>query len=105
MMSNASSIKDRMRDGKYDERGRKAWLSVDRRSIWQIDSPNLSKCSSAAARSFFVNLSFFGVLDDLGIPQGTIKIGNGPEPAGNGEGGKTRVSTPCRDRQSEQGKG
>lgn len=103
MMSNASSIKVRTRVGKYDERGRYLWVS-DCRSICRIDSPKLSRCVSAAARSFFFNLSFFGV-DDLWIARGTIKTGNGAKPAGSGDGGKTRASTPLRARQREQGKG
>lgn len=68
-----------------------------------MDSPKLNKCFSAANRSFFFNLSFFGV-DDLGIARGTINKGNGAEPAGNRDGGKTIVSSPRRVRQSEQGK-
>jgi hypothetical protein len=57
---NLSSIKDKTRDGKYDDRGRYLWVS-DLRSIWRMDSPKLSKCFCAASLSLFFSLSFFGV--------------------------------------------
>ena len=91
-----------MQDGKYDKHGRKEWL-LEHHSIWRMDSPKSSKCFSAANRSFFFSLSFFGI-DHLGIARGTINSGNGAKPVGKGDGGKTRVLSPHCARQREQGK-